>query len=83
MHLSCFLGICCSDRKVYSRTSRRSDRRSMKDVPEKCISCGVTLLGTGGVRFPCPSCGVIIARCNRCKKQSNIYTCKSCGFTGP
>ncbi|TRZ69018.1 MAG: DUF1610 domain-containing protein [Methanothrix sp.] len=55
----------------------------MTEEPEKCISCGVTLAGKGWVRFPCPECGTIINRCIRCRKQSNSYSCKSCGFTGP
>ena len=54
-----------------------------EEMPEKCISCGVALTGVGGTRFPCPNCGTVIARCNKCKKQSNVYTCKACGFAGP
>ncbi|HWQ18381.1 MAG TPA: HVO_2753 family zinc finger protein [Methanotrichaceae archaeon] len=55
----------------------------MSEEPVRCISCGVTLIGAGGVKFPCPSCGTLIARCNKCKKQSNSFTCKNCGFAGP
>ncbi|WP_081472291.1 HVO_2753 family zinc finger protein [Methanothrix harundinacea] len=55
----------------------------MTEKSERCMSCGVTLIGPGGARFPCPNCGEIIIRCNKCRKQSNPYTCPSCGFLGP
>jgi len=54
-----------------------------EEIPDKCISCGVALIGVGGTKFPCPSCGTVIARCNKCKKPSNVYSCKAWGFTGP
>jgi len=56
-------------------------------MPEKmiCTICGVDLLGDQNfVQFKCPSCGKeTIFRCSRCKRLSNEYTCKKCGFVGP
>jgi len=50
-----------------------------------CTSCGADLLGDQNfVQFKCPSCGEEkIFRCSRCKRLSNEYTCKKCGFVGP
>ncbi|MHC1631699.1 MAG: HVO_2753 family zinc finger protein [Methanotrichaceae archaeon] len=55
----------------------------MAEILNKCISCGITLVGSGGVTFPCPNCGEIISRCNKCRKQSNSYKCPNCEFEGP
>mgnify|MGYP003600118064 CR=1 FL=1 len=52
-----------------------------EEMPERCISCGITLTGVGGARFPCPSCGTVIARCSKCKKPSNVGMWKARGFT--
>jgi hypothetical protein len=36
------------------------------------------------VRFMCPNCGEVeIWRCERCRKQGNLYVCPKCGFVGP
>ncbi|MDZ7730371.1 MAG: HVO_2753 family zinc finger protein [Natrialbaceae archaeon] len=48
-----------------------------------CVSCGINVSGTNAARFKCPSCGHAIFRCATCRKQSNLYECPDCGFTGP
>jgi len=49
----------------------------------KCISCGAYVtVGRGSVKFPCPECGEIIARCIRCRELGKRYFSK-CGFEGP
>ncbi|MBU0898868.1 MAG: DUF1610 domain-containing protein [Nanoarchaeota archaeon] len=50
----------------------------------KCTSCGRGVeTEKYWVKFTCPDCGKVeIIRCEKCKNQSNQYTCK-CGFTGP
>ncbi len=81
---SCSSLIPFAPRESLYRDIHQQEEDNMKEeMPERCISCGITLTGVGGTRFPCPSCGTVIARCNRCKKQSNVYTCKACGFSGP
>jgi len=50
---------------------------------EKCITCGKGLLGRGSTTFQCPTCDVIIGRCNSCREQSIEYVCPKCGFKGP
>jgi len=48
-----------------------------------CISCGTYItVGEGSVKFECPECGRIIARCERCRALAKTYTCE-CGFSGP
>ncbi|MEA1944419.1 MAG: HVO_2753 family zinc finger protein [Euryarchaeota archaeon] len=55
-----------------------------KTTTEKyCTSCGVHLVEPGYTQFPCPICETTIGRCVSCRKQSNVYTCPKCGFTGP
>ncbi|MEA1865612.1 MAG: HVO_2753 family zinc finger protein [Candidatus Methanogasteraceae archaeon] len=55
-----------------------------KTTTEKyCTTCGAHLVEPGYVQFPCPKCEVTIGRCVSCRKQSNLYTCPACGFTGP
>jgi predicted RNA-binding Zn-ribbon protein involved in translation (DUF1610 family) len=49
----------------------------------KCVSCGINISGTSAASFDCPECGQGIYRCAKCRKQSNLYECPSCGFTGP
>jgi len=49
----------------------------------KCISCGINISGTTAASFACPDCGRQIFRCATCRKQSNLYECVECGFTGP
>ncbi|MFB6217773.1 MAG: HVO_2753 family zinc finger protein [Halobacteriaceae archaeon] len=49
----------------------------------KCISCGINISGTDAATFQCPDCGHRIHRCSKCRKQSNLYECPECGFTGP
>ncbi|HDO21063.1 MAG: zinc finger domain-containing protein [archaeon GB-1867-097] len=50
-----------------------------------CISCKQPIIpGEKGVSFPCPNCGgIIIWRCQRCRKMNNKYKCPKCGFEGP
>ncbi|WP_255170837.1 HVO_2753 family zinc finger protein [Natrononativus amylolyticus] len=48
-----------------------------------CISCGINIAGTNAAAFKCPDCGKQIYRCAKCRKQSNLYECPDCGFTGP
>ncbi|HDJ38506.1 MAG: DUF1610 domain-containing protein [Methanosarcinales archaeon] len=50
---------------------------------KRCASCGAYLVEHGYTQFPCPSCETIIGRCAMCRKQSNVYVCSNCGFTGP
>jgi predicted RNA-binding Zn-ribbon protein involved in translation (DUF1610 family) len=49
----------------------------------QCVACGIRLVETGYVRFPCPTCGGELGRCISCRQQSNPYTCAKCGFVGP
>lgn len=51
----------------------------------QCTTCGANLEAEEDfVIFPCPDCGEqTIARCKRCKKLNNPYTCDECGFEGP
>ena len=49
----------------------------------KCISCGINIAGTNAAAFKCPECGYQIYRCAKCRKQSNLYECPTCEFTGP
>jgi predicted RNA-binding Zn-ribbon protein involved in translation (DUF1610 family) len=58
--------------------SESGDKRA-----QKCISCGINIAGTNAAAFDCPECGHRIHRCARCRKQSNLYECPDCGFTGP
>ncbi|ADD04690.1 small CPxCG-related zinc finger protein [Natrialba magadii ATCC 43099] len=48
-----------------------------------CVSCGINIAGTNAAAFKCPECGKQIYRCAKCRKQSNLYECNECGFTGP
>ena len=48
-----------------------------------CVSCGINVSGTNAASFKCPDCGTQIHRCATCRKQSNLYECPDCGFTGP
>jgi len=51
---------------------------------KRCISCGIVLHGHGATSFLCPECGKVeIGRCARCRDQSVLYKCPSCGFQGP
>ncbi len=49
----------------------------------KCVSCGINIAGMSAAAFKCPDCGKQIYRCAKCRKQSNLYECSSCGFRGP
>ncbi|QZA88825.1 zinc finger domain-containing protein [Salinarchaeum sp. IM2453] len=49
----------------------------------QCVSCGIKVMGTNAASFSCPECGNEINRCEKCRKQSNLYKCSECGFTGP
>ncbi|RLI98986.1 MAG: RNA-binding protein [Candidatus Aenigmatarchaeota archaeon] len=49
-----------------------------------CTSCGRGVTGDKFIRFLCPKCNKEdIIRCPVCRKNSKIYVCKKCGFTGP
>ena len=49
----------------------------------RCITCGSFIeIGKGAVKFPCPICGEIIARCARCRTLARRYK-HECGFEGP
>ncbi|MFP4632804.1 MAG: HVO_2753 family zinc finger protein [Halobacteriales archaeon] len=50
---------------------------------KRCISCGVNIVRAGFTDFDCPECGYHVHRCRKCRKQSNLYRCPDCGFTGP
>jgi predicted RNA-binding Zn-ribbon protein involved in translation (DUF1610 family) len=56
---------------------------SQQKRARKCISCGINISGTAAARFKCPDCEHLIFRCSTCRKQSNLYECPDCGFTGP
>jgi predicted RNA-binding Zn-ribbon protein involved in translation (DUF1610 family) len=49
----------------------------------QCVSCGINIAGSNAARFDCPECESLIFRCPTCRKQSNLYECHDCGFTGP
>ena len=49
----------------------------------QCISCGIQVSGMNAAQFACPDCGTTIYRCAKCRKQSNLYECRQCGFRGP
>jgi predicted RNA-binding Zn-ribbon protein involved in translation (DUF1610 family) len=49
----------------------------------KCVSCGINISGTNAASFQCPDCGHRINRCATCRKQSTLYECPECEFTGP
>ncbi|MDG5761411.1 zinc finger domain-containing protein [Natronococcus sp. A-GB1] len=57
-------------------TTDGQDRRS-------CVSCGINIAGTNAAAFKCPDCGTRVFRCAKCRKQSNLYECPDCEFTGP
>jgi len=49
----------------------------------RCITCGSYIdVEKGSVKFPCPVCGEIIARCGRCRLLAKRYV-HTCGFEGP
>jgi predicted RNA-binding Zn-ribbon protein involved in translation (DUF1610 family) len=50
---------------------------------KQCVSCGINISGISAATFDCPDCGAEISRCANCRKQSNLYECPECGFTGP
>ncbi len=49
----------------------------------QCVSCGINIAGMSAASFNCPECGTRVHRCAKCRKQSNLYECPDCGFTGP
>ncbi len=57
--------------------------QSQQKRARKCVSCGINISGTNAARFQCPECGQVIYRCGKCRKQSTLYQCPNCGFTGP
>jgi hypothetical protein len=58
-----------------SQSEQRQERQ--------CVSCGINIAGMSAAGFKCPDCGQQIYRCSTCRKQSNLYECPDCGFTGP
>ena len=66
-----------------SRRERVAMSESDQQARRKCVSCGINISGTNAAAFKCPDCGQQIYRCAKCRKQSNLYSCKGCGFTGP
>lgn len=50
---------------------------------KKCVSCGINIVGMSAATFACPDCGTELSRCAKCRKQSTLYRCNDCGFTGP
>jgi hypothetical protein len=63
--------------------ARMSQSEGEQKRAQKCISCGINIAGTSAAAFACPECGHQIYRCAKCRKQSNLYQCPDCGFTGP
>jgi len=51
----------------------------------RCTSCGKRIEAERDwVRFACPKCAKAeILRCEKCKKQINVYRCPKCKFEGP
>ncbi|MFA4960787.1 MAG: zinc finger domain-containing protein [Candidatus Pacearchaeota archaeon] len=47
----------------------------------RCISCEKE--NAEGVKFPCPSCGEKILRCDKCRSLSIEFKCKKCNYKGP
>ncbi|HLC45501.1 MAG TPA: zinc finger domain-containing protein [archaeon] len=48
-----------------------------------CSSCGSSVLNKY-TEFKCPGCGKNeIVRCEKCRRLTNEYKCKDCGFSGP
>jgi Zn-ribbon RNA-binding protein len=60
-----------------------SDAEPRSRSTRTCVSCGINVSGTNAATFDCPECGHEIHRCPKCRKQSNLYQCPDCGFTGP
>jgi predicted RNA-binding Zn-ribbon protein involved in translation (DUF1610 family) len=58
-------------------------QESETEARKRCVSCGINIVGAGFTEFGCPDCGHGIRRCEKCRKQSNLYRCPECGFTGP
>ena len=56
---------------------------SQQKRAQQCISCGIHIAGTNAAAFKCPECGSQIYRGAKCRKQSNLYECPTCEFTGP
>ena len=57
--------------------------QSRQKRAQTCVSCGINVAGTNAASFDCPDCDTSIHRCAKCRKQSNLYECPDCGFTGP
>jgi|GEM_PF-63951 len=75
-----------SHRKTTVKNGGR-EGKSMSTTDDRetraCVSCGLNIAGTNAAAFKCPDCGQQIYRCAKCRKQSNLYECPDCGFTGP
>jgi len=56
---------------------------SQQQETHTCVTCGIDITGTDAASFNCPECGNRLHRCSKCRKQSNLYECPECGFTGP
>lgn len=61
----------------------QQEQESETEARKRCVSCGINIVGAGFTEFDCPDCGHQIRRCEKCRKQSNLYRCPECGFTGP
>lgn len=48
---------------------------------KNCVTCGKQTKDYS--EFPCPGCGVKMARCKHCRLISNPYKCKKCATEGP
>jgi hypothetical protein len=60
-----------------------SESEQQGSQTRSCVSCGINISGTNAAAFDCPECDTQIYRCATCRKQSNLYECPDCGFTGP
>ena len=60
-----------------------SESEAKSRQERQCVSCGINIRGMSAATFDCPKCGTEISRCERCRKQSNLYECPDCGFRGP
>ncbi|MFP3195520.1 MAG: zinc finger domain-containing protein [Caldivirga sp.] len=68
-------------------TAARSRPRPKLYGPEVhyCTSCGSPIAPfKRATHFLCPNCGKYeIWRCERCRREGNVYKCPVCGFEGP
>ncbi|MEE2629913.1 MAG: zinc finger domain-containing protein [Candidatus Thermoplasmatota archaeon] len=48
-----------------------------------CASSGTPLVDSESTSFPCPGCGTVLGRSQRCRVQAVKYICPECRFEGP